>query len=65
MLAAQEAKLQEFTADLKSESGRKNYFMIDRQMAKEGRHVISVCCMKNEVANVVSDAHGMKDIWMK
>ena len=32
-------------------------------MATEGRDVISVCCMKNDVGNVVSDAHGMKNIW--
>ena len=31
-------------------------------MAREGRDVISVCCMKNEVGNVVSDADSMKDI---
>ena len=52
-----------FTADLQSESGRKNCFRIARQMAKEGRDVISVCCMKNVVGSVVSDADGMKDIW--
>ena len=32
-------------------------------MAREGRDVISVCCMKNDVGNVVSDADGMKNIW--
>ena len=46
VMTAQEFKLQEFTADLQSESGRKNFFRIDRQMAREGRDVISVCCMK-------------------
>ena len=46
VLAAQESKLQEFTADLQSESGRKTSFRIARQMAKEGRYVINVCCMK-------------------
>ena len=60
-----ESKLQEFTADLQSESGRKNCFRIARQMAREGRDVISVCCMKNDVGNVVSDADGMKNIWRK
>ena len=54
VLAAKE--LQEFTADLRSESGRKNCFRI----AREGRDVISVCCMKK---NVVSDADGMNNIW--
>ena len=34
-------------------------------MAREGRGVISVYCMKNDVANVVSDADGMKNIWRK
>ena len=34
-------------------------------MAREGRDVISVRCMKNEVGNFVSDADGMKDIWRK
>ena len=47
--SAQESKLQEFTADLQSEYGRKNCFSIARQMAIEGRDVISVYCMKNDV----------------
>ena len=34
-------------------------------MAREGRDVISVCCMKNDASNVVSDADGMKNIWRK
>ena len=34
-------------------------------MAKEGRDVISVCCMKNDVENVVSDADDMKNIWRR
>ena len=67
VMTAQEYKLQEFTADLQSESGRKNCtsFRIDRQMAMEGRYVISVCCMKNDAGNGVSDADGMKNIWRK
>ena len=32
-------------------------------VTREGRDVISVCCMKTDVGNVVSDADGMKDIW--
>ena len=63
MLAGQESKLQEFTADLQSESGKKDCFRIARQMAREGTNVISVCCMKYDVGNVVSDADGMKNIW--
>ena len=65
VLAAQETKLQEFTADLHSESGRKNCFRISRQIAREGRDVTSVCSMQNDVGNVVSDADGMKNIWKK
>ena len=65
VMTAQESKLQEFTADLQSESGRKNCFRIARQMAREGRDDISVCCMKNDAGNVVSDADGMKNIWRK
>ena len=65
VMTAQEYKLQEFTADLQSESGRKNCFRMARQMAREGRDVISVCCMKNDAWNVVSDADGMKNIWRK
>ena len=34
-------------------------------MAREGRDVIGVCCMKNDVGNVVFDADGMKNIWRK
>ena len=45
VMTAQESKLQEFTADLQIESGRKNCFRIAKQMAREGRDVISVCCM--------------------
>ena len=33
-------------------------------MARDGRYVISVCCMKNDVRNVVSDADGMNNIWI-
>ena len=65
VLAAQESKLQEFTAHLQRESGRKNCFSIARQMTREERDVISVCCMKNDVVNVVSDADGMKNVWIK
>ena len=65
VMTAQESKLQEFTDDLQSESGRKNCFRIARQMAREGRDVISVCCMKNDAGNVVSDADDMKNIWRK
>ena len=65
MMTAKESKLQEFTADLQSESGRKNCFRIARQTAREGRDVISMCCMKNDAGNVVSDADGMKNIWRK
>ena len=65
VMTAQESKLQEFTADLQSESGRKNCFRIARHMAREGRDVISVCCMKIDARNVVSDADGMKNIWRK
>ena len=36
VMTAQESKLQEFTVDLQSESGRKNCFRIARQMAREG-----------------------------
>ena len=53
MMTAQESKLQEFTTDLRSESGGKNCFRI----AREGRDVISVCCMK-------SDADNLKDIYI-
>ena len=48
-----------------SESGRKNCFRIARQMAREGRDVISVRCMKNDTGNIVSNADGMKNIWRK
>ena len=65
VMTAQESKLQEFTADHQSESSRKNCFRIARHMAREGRDVISVCCMKNDARNIVSDADGMKNIWRK
>ena len=65
VMTDQESKLQKFTADLQIESGRKNCFMIARQMVREGRDVISVCCMKNDAGNVGSDADGMKNIWRK
>ena len=57
VLAAQESKLQEFTADLQSESGRKNCFRI----AREGRDVISMCCMENDAVNVENDWDGEVD----
>ena len=42
VLAAQESKLREFTADLQGESG----ISIARHMSREGRDFISACCMK-------------------
>ena len=63
VLVAHESKLQEFTADLQSESGRKNCFRIAIQMTRKGRDVISMCCIKNDVWNVVCDANGMRNIW--
>ena len=65
VLAAQESKLQEFTADIQSESGRKNCFRITRQMAREGIYFINVCCMKKDASNGVSDADDIKTIWRK
>ena len=65
VLAAQESMLLEITVDLQSESGKKNCFRIARQMTSEGRDVISVCCMKNDVGNAVFDTDGMKNIWRK
>ena len=47
VMTAQESKLQEFTADLQSESGKKNCFRIAKQMAREGRYVISVYMWKS------------------
>ena len=34
-------------------------------LAREGRDVFSVCSMKLDVGNVVSDSVGMKDTWRK
>ena len=45
VMTAQESKLQEFTADLQSESGRKNCFRI------------ACAVLKNDAGNDVSDAH--------
>ena len=36
--------------------------MIARQIAKEQIYDNSVCCMKNDVGNVVADAVGVKDM---
>ena len=63
VMTAQESKLKEFTADLQGESGRENCFGIAGQIAGEGRVVTSVCCMKNDAGNVLSDADGLKNIW--
>ena len=65
VMTVQKSNLQEFIADLQSESDRKNCPRIARQMARECRHVISVCCMKNDAGNVVSDTDCMKNIWRK
>ena len=42
--------------------GRTALRLLDRWL---GREEISVCCMKNDAGNVVSDADGMKNIWRK
>ena len=43
-MRAKESKLQEFTADLQSESGRKNCFRIAKQMAR-GEEMSSACAV--------------------
>ena len=48
----------DITPVLQSEFGRMNFFRI----YIEERDIISVCCMKNNIGNVVSDADDMKDI---
>ena len=64
-MTAQESKLQEFTADLQSESGRKNCLRIARQMTREGRDAVG---MKNiwrkymeKLLNVENDWDGEGD----
>ena len=42
-------------------TGRTVSGLVDRWLERD---VINVCCMKNYVGNV-SDADGMKNIWMK
>ena len=61
VLTSQESNLHEFPADLQRASGREKCLMIARQMAKEGRYVINVWCMKNDVGNGVSDTNGMNE----
>ena len=51
-MTAQESKLQEFTADLLSESGRKYCFRIARQMAREGRDCL---VLEEEVAAAIKE----------
>ena len=63
VLTAQQSLLQEYTADLQSEYGRKNCFGVVRQMFKEGRDDIRMYCMKNDVGSTVSDEDCMKDMW--
>ena len=65
LLAAEESKLQELTDDIQSESGRKNCFRLARQMTREGRDVISVCCKKDDAGNGVPHTYGTKEIWRK
>ena len=56
VLAALDTKLQE--------SGMNNCLrIVDRYLDLERRDVISVCCMKNDVGNVMSDVDSVKDIW--
>ena len=45
-------------------TGRTASGLLDRWL-KMVRDVISVCCVKNDVENVASDADGMKIIWRK
>ena len=47
------------------EMATRNDDVIKADDIREGRDVISVCCMKNNVGNVVSDADGMRNVWIK
>ena len=58
MQAVHDTRFQEYADHLQSESDRKSCFRISRQMAREGRYVIGVRCMENDVGNGVSDVCG-------
>ena len=59
---AKEAKRQEFAAELGSEEGKKNFFRVAKQMAKDQRDVTGSCCMKDEQGNITAEGEEMKEI---
>ena len=62
---AQDAKRREFAADLRSGEGRRQFFKIAKQMAKERQDVTGGSCVKDEDGNIVTDTEGVQEVWRR
>ena len=57
------AKNQEFADELYSEEGRRRVFRIAKQLARDGRDVVNVNCLKGKSGKMVVENEEMKRIW--
>ena len=61
---AKEAKCQELAGELNSESGRKSFFRIAKQMAKASADVTESSCIKDDAGRIVSGQQE-RNVWQR
>ena len=60
MWMSQDTKRREFAADLQSGEGRRHFFKIAKQMAKERVDVSGASCVKYEDGNIKTNSEGVQ-----
>ena len=59
---AKEKKCQELATELESEKGKKDFFKIAKQMAKERQEISGIACMKDDLGNI-KFGEDVKEVW--
>jgi hypothetical protein len=52
-----------FVNRLQSKDGRENLFRVMKQMVKENKDVVGMCCLKDNEGNILSDEGRVRDKW--
>ena len=61
---AKDAKCREFAEELETDNGRKNFFKIAKQMAKDRNDITEPLCMKDENGSI-KFGDDVKEVWRK
>lgn len=60
---AQESKRRELAKDLDTAEGKRRFFKIAKQMAKDNRDFVGVSCVKDDLGCVLVKPEGIKERW--